>query len=137
VSSRQKISEKLLADLAVVWEEHGAGVLQRLAVTDPGKLAQIAYGLLPRDVFSSVEQRTPGNLDPDEWAILRRVIDLIQVNAKGAELGPVLETIENALRADQAKLIEADEWGRRARPTAEPLPSRWCMQLQVRPTRFN
>ena len=87
---------------------HGVSVLQRLAVTDPGKLAQIAYGLLPRDVFISVEQRTPGNLDPDEWAILRRVIDLIQVNAKGAELGPVLETIENALRADQAKLIEAE-----------------------------
>jgi len=40
-----------------------------------------------------VEQRTPGNLDPDEWAILRRVIDLIQQNAKGAELWPVLETI--------------------------------------------
>ena len=40
----------------------------------------------------------------DEW-ILRRVIDLIQAN--GAELGPVLETIENALRADQAKMIEA------------------------------
>src|SRR6185369_16303008 len=91
VSSRQKISEKLLADLAVVWEEHGAGVLQRLAVTDPGKLAQIAYGLLPRDVFISVEQRVPGNLDPDEWAILRRVIDLIKTNANGAELGPVLE----------------------------------------------
>ena len=36
---------------------------------------------------------------------LRRVIDLIQQNAKGAELGPVLETIENALRADQAKMI--------------------------------
>jgi hypothetical protein len=46
-------------------------------------------------------------LDPDEWAILRRVIDLIQANAKGAELGPVLETIKNALRADQAKMIEA------------------------------
>jgi hypothetical protein len=26
---------------------------------------------LPRDIFISVEQRTPGNLDPDEWAILR------------------------------------------------------------------
>jgi hypothetical protein len=49
-----------------------------------------------------------GQLDPDEWAILRRVIDLIQQNASGAELGPVLETIETALRADQAKLIEAD-----------------------------
>ena len=99
--------EPLLADLATVWEEHGVSVLQRLALTDPGKLAQIAYGLLPRDVFISVEQRTPGNLDPDEWAILRRVIDLIKQNASGAELGPVLETIENALRADQAKLIES------------------------------
>ena len=62
-------------------------VLERLAITDPVKLAQIAYGLLPRDVFISVEQRTPGNLDPDEWAILRRVIDLIQPNANGKELG--------------------------------------------------
>jgi hypothetical protein len=87
-----------LADLASVWEEHGVGVL-----TDPGKLAQIAYGLLPRDVLISVEQRTPGNLDPDEWAILRRVIDLIQQNAKGAEFGQVLETIENALRADSGE----------------------------------
>jgi len=26
-------------------------------------------------------QQVPGNLDPDEWAILRRVIDLIQANA--------------------------------------------------------
>ena len=99
---------KLLADLADVWEDSGKTVLEHLAVNDPGKLAQIAYGLLPRDVFISVEQRTPGNLDPDEWAILRRVIDLIQVNAKSAELGPVLETIENALRADHAKMIEAE-----------------------------
>jgi hypothetical protein len=28
-----------------------------------------------RDVFISIEQRTPGNLNPDEWAILRRVIE--------------------------------------------------------------
>jgi hypothetical protein len=59
-------------------------------------------------VCDSVERRTPGNLDPDEWAILRRVIDLIKVNAKGAELGPMLDVIETALRADHAKLIEAE-----------------------------
>ena len=41
---------------------------------------------LPRDVFISVEQRTPGNLDTDEWVIPRRVIDLIPANAKGTEL---------------------------------------------------
>ena len=38
---------------------------------------------------------------PGEWEVLRPVIDLIQANAKGAELGPVLETIERALRADR------------------------------------
>ena len=109
LGARARISEKLLADLATVWETHGQAVLESLVTEDPGKLAQIAYGLLPRDVFISVEQRTPGNLDPDEWAILRRVIDLIKQNAKGAELGPVLETIETALlRADQAKLISAE-----------------------------
>ena len=59
IGARAKITEKLLADLADVWEEHGSSVLQRLAVTDPGKLAQIAYGLLPRDVFISVEPADP------------------------------------------------------------------------------
>jgi hypothetical protein len=29
------------------------------------------------------------------------VIELIKQNASGAELGPMLETIENALRADK------------------------------------
>jgi hypothetical protein len=59
LSARSRISEKLLADLAEVWEAQGESVLRRLAIEDPGKLAQIAYGLLPRDVFISVEQRTP------------------------------------------------------------------------------
>src|SRR5215470_8935699 len=71
VTSRQKISERLLQDLAQVWEEHGKEVLTKLAVSDPGKLAQIAYGLLPKDVFISVEQKTPGGLDPDAYASLR------------------------------------------------------------------
>jgi hypothetical protein len=56
ILATQEERARLLADLASVWEEHGVSVLQRLAVTDP-ELAQIAYGLLPRDVFISVEQR--------------------------------------------------------------------------------
>lgn len=107
MTNRQKISEKLLGDLATVWENHGQSVLERLAITDPGKLAQIAYGLLPRDVFISVEQRTPGNLEPDEWATLRRILDVIQACApEGAEPARVFETIEQALRAEYAKPVE-------------------------------
>lgn len=107
ISARTRISEKLLADLATVWEAHGESVLSRLALTDPGKLAQIAYGLLPRDVFISVEQRTPGNLEPDEWATLRRVLDIIQQCAPdGAEPAAIFETIETALRAEYATPIQ-------------------------------
>jgi hypothetical protein len=54
-----------------------------------------------------VEQKTPGGLEAEEWQILRRVVDLIKANAPGGELGPTLELIEIALRADAAKMIEA------------------------------
>lgn len=108
----------MLGDLEAVWGEPdsdgkggesttGREVLRRLAKDDPGKLAQIAYGLLPRDVFITVEQRTPGNLDPESWEALRRVLDLIQAYAPaGSDPSKVFETIESALRAEGAKLIE-------------------------------
>jgi hypothetical protein len=53
-------------------------------------------------------ERTLGESRARRLGHLRRVIDLIQANVKGAKLGPVLEKIENALRADQVKLIEAE-----------------------------
>jgi hypothetical protein len=37
--------------------------MERLARDEPGRLATIAYGLLPKDIFVRVEdQRTRGNL---------------------------------------------------------------------------
>src|SRR4051794_35681091 len=109
LSARTRISEKLIADIADVWETYGKNVLVRLAATDPAALAKIAYGLLPRDVFISVEQRAPGNLDPDEWATLREIIDTVQANAPSdAERRQVLDTIANALRSEYAKEIEGN-----------------------------
>jgi hypothetical protein len=91
----------------------GLGASRGIRSASPGyrgsqQPATIAYGLLPRDVFISVEQRTPGNLDPADWEILRGVVDPIKVNAPGGELGPTLELIESALRSDSAQLIDAD-----------------------------
>ena len=48
---------------------------------------RVVASILPKDILVNVHQQTPGNLDPEECAILRRVIDLIQQNAKGAGLG--------------------------------------------------
>jgi len=105
LAARQRISEKLLSDLAEVWQEHGKDVLKKLAVTDPGKLVTVAYGLLPRDVFISVEQKTPGNLEPEAWAALRRVLDLIEQCGATGEPQSVFEMIEEDLRARLANPV--------------------------------
>jgi hypothetical protein len=102
MTNRQRISEKLLADLAVVWEQHGQSVLQRLAISEPGKLAQIAYGLLPRDVFISVDQRLPQGLDPEQWEAVRRLAATMKEIAPGA----TPDEIEEVLRSGFAKPVE-------------------------------
>jgi hypothetical protein len=103
ISSRQEISERLLLDLAVVWEEHGKTVLERLAKDDPAKSATIAYGLLPKDVFVRVEdQSTPGNIEPEARAALRRVLDIIQPANIEGDPQAIFEKIESALRAESA-----------------------------------
>jgi hypothetical protein len=32
-------------------------------------------GAIPKEIGVSIEQRTPGGLDADEWQILRAVVD--------------------------------------------------------------
>jgi len=51
----------------------------------------------------------PGGLEPDDWALMRRVLDLIKANVptdSNAGPGEVFDVIENALRAHYAKPIE-------------------------------
>ena len=84
-------------------------MLQRLAKNDPAKLAQIACGLLPSDVFVRVEdQRTPGGLDPDAYVALRRLLDLIESCGAIGEPQRVFEMIEEDLRARSAVPVESE-----------------------------
>jgi hypothetical protein len=77
-----------------------------MAKEDPAKLVQIAAAILPRDVLVSVEQVTPGNLDPADWALMLRVLDLVKQYADpDAGPGEVFGVIEQALRAHYAKGI--------------------------------
>jgi hypothetical protein len=52
------------------------------------------------------DQRTPGNLEPEARAALRRVLDIIQAANVGGDPQAIFEKIESALRADNATLIE-------------------------------
>lgn len=105
LGARQKLSEKLLSDLTAEWERSGETVLTKLAATEPAKFAQIAYGLLPRDVFLSVQHDAPGNLDADDWVALRSVLAMIREANIVASPGEVATVIEDALRSSFAKLI--------------------------------
>ena len=78
---------------------------------DVTKFVQLAYSTLPRDVLVTVENRSlPGGLEPDDWALMRRVLDLIKANVdSNAGPGEVFDVIETALRAHYAKPIDRHE----------------------------
>ena len=74
LGARQRIANQLLEDLQEVWAEKGKAILYRMAIDDPSRLATIAYGLLPRDIFVRVEdQRAPGNLES-----IRELLDILE-----------------------------------------------------------
>jgi|SRR5262249_4165158 len=109
VGARNLLSRKLIEDFTAVWQEHGVEALKVLATEDPGKLAALGFAILPRDVLVSVEQRAPGGLSVEDWAIVVRVLDLIRsVVPPDASVAPgeVFAVIEEALRARYAKRVE-------------------------------
>ena len=75
---RNRLSGKLISDLSDIWHQHGPDVLKKMALRDPIALARMAYSTLPKDILVSVEQRIPGGLAPEDWALLTQVLDLIR-----------------------------------------------------------
>jgi len=108
---RNRLTNQLITDLSNIWHEHGPQVLLKMALRDPVALARMAYATLPRDVLISVEQKVPGGLSAEDWALLQQVLDLIRsaippgVNAAPAEVFGVIET---ALRSHYATRIPSD-----------------------------
>jgi hypothetical protein len=52
-----------------------------------------------------VDQRAPGNLSAEDWALLVKVLDTIKAAQVEASPAEVLTTIEEALRGRFAKAI--------------------------------
>lgn len=104
-SSRQKIAEKLIADIAEIWGRRGAEVLEKLATDDPGRFATIAYGLVPKDVLLSVTQRLPGNMDADDWNLMMDVMQAVKralPEGRQRQPGEALAFVLDAVRAHSA-----------------------------------
>jgi len=108
---RNRLSHKLIEDLSEIWNAEGPNALKKMAMRNPTRLAQLAYSTLPKDVLISIEQKAiPGGLEPEDWAVLMRVLDTIKSTIPaGCTMPPaeILNVIETALHAHFAKEIPA------------------------------
>jgi hypothetical protein len=120
MASRQRLGEKLIADLADVWERRGAEVFERLANDDPATLAKLGVSVLPKELFLSVQQRLPANLTTDEWNRLVWLLSLPEkLGAKGTP-DEIAARIERAVHAEFAAPVLAIEHA----PALPPPPYR-------------
>ena len=75
-------------------------------MNNPEKILEVMARVLPKEVAVSVEQRAPGNLEPESWATLRRVLDLIEACKVEGDPQAVFAAIEEDLRARMAVPVE-------------------------------
>jgi hypothetical protein len=106
--ARSKFSEQACADALADWTANGAGVLERVRATDPSTYLRVLFSIIPKDIAVSIEQRT-GPLDSNEVRMMRRLVDLIEACAVGADADTVFAWIEEDLRARAAKLVQSTE----------------------------
>ncbi len=97
LGSRNKIAENVLTAFSLTTGEDAETSLRELRANDPGRFWTIAASLLPREVAVSMQQALPGNLDPQSFATLRRVVELIEALAPAVDPQNVFETLEAAL----------------------------------------
>jgi hypothetical protein len=107
LGSRNKISENVLTAFSLTTGEDAEASLRELRANDPGRFWTIAASLLPREVAVSMQQALPGNLDPQSFVTLKRVIELIEALAPAADPQNVFTTLEAALIAAYAEPPEA------------------------------
>jgi hypothetical protein len=105
--ARSQFSNEMIADMRASWAKNGPEAMQKTFEEQPAMYFRIMASIIPKDVAVTVEdQRTPGNLEPEAWATLRRVLDLIESCKIEGDPQTVFEKIEAALRSDAAMLIE-------------------------------
>jgi hypothetical protein len=122
--ARQRLGEKIIANIAALWEEEGEGVLRRLIAEDPATFARLAFQILPKEVAASLTvQQAPGNLEPDQWARLRDILAMVErIAPPGASPDAVLAALENGLRSELARPLQIEALPTPIAPCPIPLP---------------
>jgi hypothetical protein len=103
MASRQRLGEKIIGNIAALWESEGEAVLRRLIADDPATFAKLAFQILPKESLVNVQQSTPGGLEPEQWARLREILAMVErIAPPGTSPDAVLTALENGLRSELA-----------------------------------
>jgi len=112
LGARTEFSNSFMRDLARVWAARGGDIIEKVAADDPSRFFAVASTLIPKDVAISIEQRLPGGLPADDWAIVLEVMSAVKQalpDANSRRPGEVMELVLQALRAHDAKTIDYTE----------------------------
>jgi hypothetical protein len=107
---RAKLTEQFVADFSDSWSREGAKVLSVLARQQPATYASLAAKLIPQNVVIDLQQRTPGNLSPEDWGLMVQVLEGIKTALPGAASRPpseILSYVDAAIRAHSATVISS------------------------------
>jgi hypothetical protein len=74
----QNIETDFLDSLQREWAKDGDSIEDKAAIQNPVAFPNVMAKVRPKELAISVEQRTPGNLEPAAFAALRRLLDIIQ-----------------------------------------------------------
>lgn len=123
VGTRNRFSEKFVSDVAAIWDQHGASVLEKMVAEEPARFADMCSRLIPRDVSLTVSQRLPGGLEAEDWAIAVSLFGAIKQalpDASTRSPSEVLNFVLEAIRSFDAKLIEPCSNVATALPNVDP-----------------
>jgi Family of unknown function (DUF5681) len=76
--SRNAFSQIFVGDLTATWAQHGPDVLSKVAISDPSRFLGVCASVIPKDVALTIEQQSPGNLDPADWAIITEILTAVK-----------------------------------------------------------
>jgi hypothetical protein len=121
--ARARLSDKFFAALSADFDERADAVIAAVRENDPSTYLNIVARLMPKELEArlQIEQRLPGNLTGEEYAQLRRVVELVDRLAPAADAMEVFETLERALMAAYAPSAEPEQPAITHQP-ALPLP---------------
>ena len=109
VGTRNRFSEAFVSDVSAAWAKHGEQILEKMATEEPARFAELAARLIPRDLQVSLQTRTPGGLEPDDWQAIVELLSAVKAALPNDQRKPgeIAELVTEALRSHQAPTIDA------------------------------